>query len=62
MKLGSLEGLVNQLLSCVGASFLARANLSDFDSYRLQSSVQPFEAVDITAGLDGSSHVLSYAN
>ena len=32
MKLGSLEGLVNQLLSCVGASFLARANLSDFDS------------------------------
>ena len=62
MKLGSLEGLVNQLLSCIGASFLAQANLSDFDSYRLQSSVQPFEAVDIAAGLDGRSHVISYAN
>ena len=62
MKVGSLEGLVNQLLSSVVVSNLALVNLSDFDSYRLRSSVQPFEAVDVTAGLDGSSHVISHSN
>jgi hypothetical protein len=46
----------------VGGSFLVRANLSDFDSYRLRSCVQPFEAVDVAAGLDGSSHVISHSN
>ncbi|GEM_PF-3089714 len=33
-------------------SFYARVNLSDFDVCRLWSCVRPFDAVDITAGLD----------
>ena len=33
-------------------SFYARVNLSDFDVCRLRSCVRPFDAVDITAGLD----------
>jgi hypothetical protein len=39
-------------LSCVDSSFYARVNLSDFDVCRLRSCVRPFDAVDITAGLD----------
>ena len=39
-------------LSCVDGSFFARINLSDFDGCRLRSSIQPFDAVDVTAGLD----------
>ena len=39
-------------LSCVDGSFYARVNLSDFDVCRLRSCVRPFDAVDITAGLD----------
>ena len=30
----------------------ARVNLSDFDVCRLRSCVRPFDAVDVTAGLD----------
>ena len=33
-------------------SFYARIKLSDFDVCRLRSCVRPFDAVDITAGLD----------
>ena len=40
------------VLSCVDGSFYARVNLSDFDVCRLRSCVRPFDAVDITAGLD----------
>ena len=40
------------VLSCVDGSFYARVNLSDFDVFRLRSCVLPFDAVDITAGLD----------
>jgi len=36
----------------VDGSFYARVNLSDFDVCRLRSCVRPFDAVDITAGLD----------
>jgi len=36
----------------VDGSFYARVNLSDFDVCRLRSWVRPFDAVDITAGLD----------
>ena len=39
-------------LSCADGSFYARVNLSDFDVCRLRSCVRPFDAVDITAGLD----------
>ena len=39
-------------MSCVDGSFYARVNLSDFDVCRLRSCVRPFDAVDITAGLD----------
>ncbi len=42
----------NGALSCVDGSFYARVNLSDFDVCRLRSCVRPFDAVDITAGLD----------
>ena len=41
-----------EALSCVDGSFYARVNLSDFDVCRLRSCVRPFDAVDITAGLD----------
>ena len=44
--------LLAQALSCVAGSFYARVNLSDFDVCRLWSCVRPFDAVDITAGLD----------
>ena len=39
-------------LSRVGGPFYARLNLSDFEVCRLRSCVRPFDAVDITAGLD----------
>jgi hypothetical protein len=39
-------------LSCVDGSFSAKVNLSVSDVCRLRSCVRPFDAVDITAGLD----------
>ena len=40
------------VLSCVDGSFYARVNSSDFDVCRSRSCARPFDAVDITAGLD----------
>ena len=39
-------------LSCVDGSFYARVDLRDFDVCRLWSCVGPFDAIDISAGLD----------
>ena len=45
-------GAPRRALSCVDGFFYAGVNLSDFDVCRLPSCVRPFDAVDITAGLD----------
>ena len=47
-----MQSCAGPALSCVDGSFYARVNLSDFDVCRLRSCVRPFDAVDITAGLD----------
>ena len=40
------------MLSCVDGSVYARFFSTDFDRYGERSCVRPFDAVDVTAGLD----------